>query len=71
MNNMLFACSGMRQGRHHLYDEQEPLASVAQASFKQTIHRRIQESFGGTQSKAKNVPAEFDDDIRDEDFDDE
>lgn len=47
------------------------MASVAQASFKQTIHRRIQESFGGTQSKAKNAPAEFDDDIRDEDFDDE
>lgn len=75
MANMLFTCGGMRQGKHHLYDygaaeQNDAFASVAQGSFKQTIHKRIQEPFGATKSKAKlEMPTEFDDDIRDEDFD--
>ena len=73
MNSMLFACGGMRQGRHHLFDgvEQGSERAVA-ASFKQTIHKRIQESFGGTQTRPKDEALEDSvEDIRDEDFDTE
>ena len=80
MNSMLFTCGGMRQGKHHLFDElnesNQGLHPGAQATFKQMTHKRIQESFGGTLSKnkpAQDPVADFDevDDIRDEDFDDE
>jgi hypothetical protein len=60
-----------------LYDGVEEQASERntprQSTFKQTIHKRITESFGGTLMKTRDegLPADSEEDIRDEDFDTE
>lgn len=77
MNSMLFACGGMRQGKHHLYDGVDDQGSernaLASNTFKTTIHKRIGESFGGTLSRARDegLGPDSEEDIRDEDFDTE
>ena len=73
MNSMLFSCEGMRHGKHHLFDGVENEQTIAaQSTFKHSKHTRIEASFGGTLSKKEEVlPTDFDEDIRDEDFDTE
>lgn len=71
---MLFSCGGMRQGRHHLYDEVENAYErlpTAAATMSKTTHKRVGD-MTMTMSKNKQIlPHDFDeDDVRDDDFDD-
>lgn len=73
MNSMLFSCGGMRQGHHHLYDEvdgaNERLHTAA-ATMSKTKHKRIGDLGNTLQQTKQLLEEDFDEDVRDEDFDD-